>query len=323
MTQGVATHPAETLVGIFRSMARIRAIEEKLLAVIETEGFDGLWHPGIGHEGLQVGAVAALRKDDYLFISHRGLGSSVAKGLTLDAIFGDLLGRVTGSTRGKGAGTPHFNDPSIGLYGEGATLGSCFPLAAGAGVSIQLLKQDRVAMAFFGDGASARGTFHEAAIEASVWKLPVVYVCENNGWAISASHAAHSPTEFIADRAAAYGFPGVTVDGQDPMAVYQAAQEAVERARSGAGPSLIECLTLRWRGHWEGDSQRYRPSDNSEFDSRRARDPLEAIRERIPDERATAIEEEERAAVEAAYQRALAAPEPGLEVALSHVWGDS
>jgi TPP-dependent pyruvate/acetoin dehydrogenase alpha subunit len=309
------------VVDIYRDVARIRAAERFLEHYIETHGFGGFWHPGIGQEGLQAGSVHALRRQDYLFQAHRGLGYALTKGLSLESIFADLLGRTTGTTGGKGGGTVHFVDKELGILGQGGTLGSNFPLGVGAAMSAQLLGEDRVVAIFFGDGAAARGTLYEAALEAGVWKLPVVFVCENNGWAISASFDRHSPTKQVADRAAAFGFPGVVVDGQDAIAVYEATAEAVERARSGGGPTLIEAMTLRIKGHYEGDRQRYRGNDEQEgVDPLRARDPVTVLQERMAPSEWGPLDEAAKAEVEAAFAAALAAPEAGPEVAFEHVW---
>jgi pyruvate dehydrogenase E1 component alpha subunit len=308
---------------IYRDVSRIRAAERFLEDYIATNGFGGFWHPGIGQEGLQAGAVHALRREDYLFQAHRGLGYALTKGLPLEMIFADLLGRTTGPTGGKGGGTVHFVDKELGILGQGGTIGSNFPLGVGAALSVQLLGEDRVVAIFFGDGAAARGTLYEAAIEAGVWKLPVVFICENNGWAISASFSRHSPTPNVADRAAAFGFPGVVVDGQDAIAVHAAMTEAVERARSGGGPTLIEAMTLRIKGHYEGDRQRYRGSDEQEgLDPARARDPVDVLRARIDPSEWEPIDAAARAEVEAAFAAALAAPEAGPEVAFEHVWAE-
>jgi TPP-dependent pyruvate/acetoin dehydrogenase alpha subunit len=319
MTAPAETIPAELVLDLYRTISRIRACELRIREQVETEGFGGFWHPGIGQEGLQAGAVANLRPDDYLFYAHRGLGYVVAKGMSLDKIFGDLFGRTTGSTGGKGAGTVHFVDRELGILGQGGTLGSNFVLAVGVGVSIQLLKQDRVCMVFFGDGASARGTFYEAGIEAAVWKLPIVFVCENNGWAVSASFRDHSPTEHVSDRAAAFAIPAQVVDGQDALAVYGAVHEAVRRARSGEGPSLVEAMTLRIRGHYEGDRQRYR-DEAAPDDEFRSRDPLEVLRARLDGVDTGAIDEEERRAVHEAFDRALAAPRPDPSIVYRDLW---
>ena len=303
---------------LYAMVARIRAAELRLQQHITDHGFGGFWHPGLGQEGVHAGAVAPLRTDDYLFYAHRGLGCALAKGMALEALFGDLFGRTTGSTGGKGAGTVHFVDPDVGVLGQGGTVGSNFPLGAGAAISAGLLGTDRVTAVFFGDGAASRGTFHEAALQASVWKLPVLWICENNGWAISAPFHDQSPTENIADRAAAYGMPGVVVDGQDALAVHGAVAAGVDRARRGEGPTLIECKTLRIRGHYEGDRQRYRDdlTDIVEI----PRDPLTLLREHLDADVADALDQAARDEVEAAFEAALAAPRPDRDIIYKDVW---
>jgi acetoin:2,6-dichlorophenolindophenol oxidoreductase subunit alpha len=303
---------------LYRTVAVIRATELRLQQHIAEHGFGGFWHPGIGQEGLQAGAVAALRKDDQLFYAHRGLGYALAKGMELSALLGDLFGRVTGSTGGKGGGTVHFVDPERGVLGQGGTLGSSFPLGAGAAISSQLLGNGRVTAVFFGDGAAARGTFHEAALQAAVWKLPLVWVCENNGWALSAPITEQSPTENIADRAAAYGVPGVVVDGQDALAVHRAVAEAVERARAGEGPTLIEAKTLRIRGHYEGDRQQYRTDLTEGVEI--PRDPLDLLREHVPAELADALDDEARAYVDEVFEATMAAPRADPSIVFRDVW---
>jgi pyruvate dehydrogenase E1 component alpha subunit len=303
---------------LYAMTARIRAVELRLHQHINEHGFGGFWHPGLGQEGLQAGAVDPLRREDYLFYAHRGLGYALAKGMPLEALLGDLFGRTSGSTRGKGGGTVHFADPELGVLGQGGTLGSNFPMGAGAALSTKLLGLDRVTAIFFGEGASARGTFHEAALQASVWKLPLVWICENNGWALSAPFAEQSPTENVADRAAAYGVPGVVVDGQDALAVRKVVAEAVERARAGSGPTLIEAKTLRIRGHYEGDRQTYRDDLTDGLDI--PRDPLELLRRQIDPAVAKKLDDEARTEVEQALERTLAAPKPEPQVIFEDVW---
>lgn len=303
---------------IYRQVVTIRFAELRIRSHVEEVGFGGFWHPGIGQEGLQVGAVAAMGPDDYLYYAHRGLGYAFAKGMALEALFGDLLGRSTGSTRGKGGGTVHFADADKHVMGQGGTLGSSFVMGAGTAAASQLLGDGRVTMVFFGDGAAGRGTWHEAALQASVWKLPVVWVCENNGWALSARFEDQSPTEHIADRASAYGMPGVVVDGQDAMAVLDATREAVERARRGQGPTLIEAKTLRIRGHYEGDRQPYR-SDQVKGDEI-PNDPVHRLGEAIPDDVRHTIDAESRQAVDEAFDAALAAPRADSSVIFEDVW---
>jgi pyruvate dehydrogenase E1 component alpha subunit len=304
---------------IYRDVAIIRATELRLREHIAEHGFGGFWHPGIGQEGLQAGAVAALRDDDQLFYAHRGLGYALAKGMPLAALLGDLFGRVTGSTGGKGGGTVHFVDPERGVLGQGGTLGSNFVLGAGAAISAQLQHSDRVVAVFFGDGAASRGTFHEAALQASAWKLPVVWICENNGWALSAPITEHSPTPDIADRASAYGMPGAVVDGQDALAVHRETAAAVARARAGEGPTLIEAKTLRIRGHYEGDRQPYRTDldpDGPEI----PRDPVLLLREVVPEAVADRLDAEARAHVDEVFAATMAAPRADPSIVTEGVW---
>ncbi|MBK5220859.1 MAG: thiamine pyrophosphate-dependent dehydrogenase E1 component subunit alpha [Thermoleophilia bacterium] len=307
-----------TELDLYREVARIRALELLLNRYISEHGFGGFWHPGLGQEGIQAGAVAALRNDDYLFYAHRGLGYALAKGMSPVTLLADLFGKTGGSVGGKGGGTVHFVDPERGVLGQGGTVGSSFVLGAGAGISAQMLGTDRVVAIFFGDGSSARGTWHEAALTASVWKLPLVWVCENNGWAISVPIGEQSPTENIADRAAAYGVPGVIVDGQDTLAVQAAMTEAVARARAGEGPTLIEAKTLRVRGHFEGDKQSYREDVVDGLDV--PRDPLKLLREQVPAEDADRLEVEAKAEAEAALEEVLAMPTGDASVITEGVW---
>jgi pyruvate dehydrogenase E1 component alpha subunit len=314
----VADPRAAAALELYGMVARIRAAELRLHQHINEHGFGGFWHPGLGQEGLQAGAVSRLRDDDYLFYAHRGLGYALAKGMPLTALLGDLFGRTTGSTGGKGGGTVHFADLDHGVMGQGGTLGSNFVLGAGAATSIQLLETDQVVAVFFGDGAAARGTWHEAALQASVWKLPIVWVCENNGWAISASFESQSPTPNVADRASAYGVPGVIVDGQDALAVAEAMGQAVARARAGDGPTLIEAKTLRIRGHYEGDRQQYRDDLTDGLDV--PRDPLALLREHLDPAEADALDQRARDEVEAALESTLAAPRPAPSIIFEDVW---
>lgn len=306
---------------IYGTVAVIRAVELRLRSHIAEHGFGGFWHPGIGQEGLQVGAVEALRDADQLFYAHRGLGYALAKGMPLEALLGDLFARITGSTGGKGGGTVHFVDPARGVLGQGGTLGSNFVLGAGAAISAQLQGADRVIAVFFGDGAASRGTFHEAALQASAWKLPVVWICENNGWALSAPITEQSPTPDIADRAAAYGMPGVVVDGQDALAVHSVVAEAVARARRGEGPTLVEAKTLRIRGHYEGDQQPYRDDLDAEGPEI-PRDPVVLLREVVPAEVADRLDAEASAHVDEVFAATLAAPRADPSIVLDGVWSE-
>ena len=303
---------------LYRTVARIRAAELVLQRHITEHGFGGFWHPGLGQEGVQAGAVAALRTDDYMFIAHRGLGYALAKGMSLESLFGDLFARTVGSTGGKGGGTVHFVDPERGVLGQGGAIGSSFVLGAGAAISGQMLGTDRVCAIFFGDGASSRGTWHESALQASVWRLPIVWICENNGWAVSARFSEQSPTENIADRASAYGVPGVIVDGQDAIAVFGAVSEAVDRARTGHGPTLIEAKTMRIRGHYEGDRQKYR--DDLLVGDDIPRDPIGILREHVPASVADQLDEEARQEADSVLTSVLEAPRADPSIIYKDVW---
>ena len=263
----------------YEVMRKSRAFEERLFGFIQEGRLSGFYHPGAGHEAAQVGAVLALEPDDYMVYNHRGCAHLIAKGVPLASIFGDLLGTMAGSTRGKGAGIVHVADPALGVLGQSGTLGGCFPVAAGAGISAKYRSSRQVVLCLFGDGTANRGTFHEAVNVMALWGLPVVLLCENNRRAVSMSFERSTLVSSIADRAAAYGIPGVRVDGLDPEAVYQAVASAARLAREDGGPTLIEATVVRMRGHFEGDSQSYRSPE--ELEAERLLDPVPAYRKRI------------------------------------------
>lgn len=274
--------------------------EVGLFRLIEQGLVSGIYHSGRGHEGTEVGAVMALRDDDYLFYDHRGCAHIIAKGIDLAALYGDFLGNCRGSTRGLGAGIVHACDPSRGIMGQSGTLGRGQILAAGAALSAYLRDSDQVAMHFFGDGAANLGTFHEAANVAGAWKLPLIFVVQNNGWAVSVPISYSTAGGGFARRADAYGMLGILVDGSDAFTVYEAAREAVARARRGEGPTIIEAKVTRMRGHFEGDAERYRPSKQEREDA--AADPILIARSKLISE---GIAESELAALEADMQRLL------------------
>jgi pyruvate dehydrogenase E1 component alpha subunit len=272
----------EQLVEMYRRMVRIRYFEEQVVELVARGEMPGAAHTSIGEEGTVVGACMALRIDDYMVGTHRSHGHPIGKGADLKRLVAELLGKRTGVNRGKG-GSMHLADFSVGSVGETSIVGSGLPVAAGAALGAQVLGQDRVALCFFGDGASNEGAFHEALNLAAVWDLPAVFVCENNGYAVSMPATRSVSVNDIADRARAYDIPGVSVDGQDPIAVYEAVHEAVERARSGNGPSLVEAKTYRYREHAEGfgGGAPYRTQD--ELESWRKRDPVPTLRARLVD----------------------------------------
>jgi len=270
----------QRLLGFYEGILRCMLWEQGLLDMHAEGRISGFYHAGRGQEGVQVGAISALAPQDYLLYAHRGCGYMVARGMPMEVLYSDFLGNVEGSTRGIGAGIVHIAWPALGILGQSGTLGGSFTLAVGAALSSRIREDKQVTLCFFGDGTSNRGTFHEAANAAGVWKLPIVWLCENNGLAVSTTIQESCAVGSIALRAAGYGMPGVVVDGQDPVAVYEAARAAIERARDGGGPTLIEAMTCRFRGHYEGDSQEYR--DRVELEKlRKERDPLDVVIARI------------------------------------------
>ena len=311
----------------YRMMTRIVLWEQKLLWLIDNGEVSGFYHSGRGQEAIPVGACAALRPDDYMLYAHRGVGYLIAKGLPMHKLFGDFLGTIGGTTRGLGAGIVHIAWPPLGILGQGGTVGSSFPLAAGAGLSAKYRGSDQVTLVFFGEGTSNRGTFHEAANAASVWKLPIVWLCENNGYGAMVNAQQSTSVEDIAVRASAYGMPGVIVDGQDPVAVHEAVEEAVARARTGGGPTLIEAKTHRFRGHYEGDPQTYRP--DGELAAIKQYDPLVLLADRImaagvaDADQLGSISAEEGQAVDEALRVAKLDPMPGPERVMQYVYADA
>ena len=269
----------ETHQSLYTQMLRVATWEQRLLRMIEEGLTSGFYHAGRGQEATAVGATLALRRSDYLLYDHRGMGHAIAKGVPIDRLFSDFLGFREGTTGGLGAGIVHIAWPDCGVLGQSGTLGGSFPIAAGAGLSAKYRGSDQVVLCFFGDGASNRGTFHESANVAALWKLPVIWLCENNGYAVSVPASASISVAQVSQRALAYDMPGTTVDGMDPVAVHEAVVEAVDRARSGNGPSLIEAMTYRFRGHYEGDPQTYRTAE--ERADWEARDPLVVFPKRL------------------------------------------
>ncbi len=250
----------KTSVEIFRTMVKIRRFDETVIQLYADGEIPGFMHLYIGEEAVAAGVCAALNKSDYITSTHRGHGHCIAKGGRPDYMMAELFGRKTGYCKGKG-GSMHIADLDIGILGANGIVSGGIPTAVGAAVGIQYQDDDRVAVSFFGDGATNVGQFHEACNLASIWELPVIFVCENNLFAQTTPRTEHQKIKDVAARASAYDMPAVTVDGNDVIEVYQASKEAVKRARDGGGPTFIECKTYRWRGHWEGDPQPYRTQD--------------------------------------------------------------
>ncbi len=251
------------LLQMYRWMVLDRKFEERTFELLKLGKLVGFHHPNIGQEAVDVGTCYGLRRDDTIMPTHRGKGKYLLKGVDIKIMMAGMFGRRNGSGKGRGPAS-HSGDNAIGLLAGTGLIGSGIPISTGASLAMKLRKMDSVALHFFGDGASNRGDFHEALNIAGVMKLPIVYVCDNNGYAMSVPQACAMAISDIAIRAAGYGFPGVVVDGNDLLAVYEATREAISRARRGDGPTLIECKTYRWMGHSINDPAVYRSAEEVE-----------------------------------------------------------
>lgn len=313
----------EKLIDMYRTMVRIRRFEERAAGEFADGNIPGSVHSYIGEEAVATGAIAHLRTDDYILSTHRGHGHLIAKGGKTDRMMAELFAKKTGYCLGKG-GSMHIADLDIGMLGAAGIVGSGIPIATGAGLSAKMRGTDQVTICFFGDGASNIGRFHEGINLGAVWKLPVIYICENNLWAVSVSASCSSAIPNIADRAIGYGIPGIVVDGMDVMAVYEAAGEAVARARRGEGPTFIEAKTYRFRGHFEGDSGTYRPKE--EIEEWLKRDPLKSFKEKLlemkllTEKKAEEIDQEMLAEIDQAVKFAQESPFPEPEETLENVY---
>jgi len=313
----------EKLTEMFRTMVRIRRFEERVSREFADGNIPGSVHLYIGEEAVATGAIAHLKKEDYIMSTHRGHGHLIAKGGETDKMMAELFAKKTGYCLGKG-GSMHIANLDIGILGAAGIVGSGIPIATGAALSAQMRGTDQVTLCFFGDGASNIGRFHEGINMASVWHLPVVFICENNLWAVSMPTSSSLNIPNVADRAVGYGIPGVVVDGMDVMAVYEAAGEAVNRARKGQGPTLIEAKTYRFRGHFEGDSGTYRPKE--EIDRWMQRDPISNYKAKLletkvlTEKQSEDIDKEALAEMEAAMKFAQDSPFPELEETLENVY---
>ena len=304
---------AAQLVDMLRMMLRIRQFEQRALELYREGIMRGTTHPYIGMEAVAVGTCAALRPSDRITSTHRGHGHCLAKGGDPRLMMAELLGRAAGYCKGKG-GSMHIADVEAGILGANGIVGGGMGLATGAALATKLAGRDEVAICFFGDGALNQGIFHEAANMAAIWRLPVVYVCENNQYAMSARADRFTSVPDPSVRADAYGFPGLSCDGMDALAVYRAAGGAVARARAGGGPSMVVCVTYRYLGHHVGDPLNYR--DKAEVEAWRAKDPIERMRAVLIERRiltaadADAVHAEVEREIDDAVAFAKASPEP-------------
>jgi acetoin:2,6-dichlorophenolindophenol oxidoreductase subunit alpha len=314
----------DTSAEIYRRMFRSRSFELAAIEKMKTGQIPGALHTSVGQEASIVGSCMALREDDYMVGNHRSHGHPIGKGARTDRLFAELMGKATGINAGMG-GSMHLSDFSVGSLGETSIVGSGLPVATGAALGSKMQGNDKVTLCFFGDGASNEGTFHESLNLAAVWQLPVVFLCENNGYGELSAASLMVSVPDVSMRAAGYGLPGVTVDGQDVIAVYEAVSEAVARARRGDGPSLVETKTYRFHDHAFGlPSVPYR--DQAEIDQWRRRDPVELFRARLIAEfglgesDVAGLEDEVGAEIAAAVAFAESSPYPGLDAAFEHVY---
>ncbi len=316
--------PVDKLSWVYATMCRIRRFEERLLEETVKGNAMGVAHTSDGEEAGPTGICAHLTDKDWISSTHRGHGHCIAKGLETDKMFAEIFGRATGMCKGKG-GSMHIADFSKGMLGANAIVGAGIPLAVGAALTAKYRNSDAVAVAFFGDGASNQGVFHESLNLAAIWKLPVVFACENNHYAQATSVEYAVAIENIADRAASYSIPGVVIDGMDVFAVYEAAGEAIARARSGEGPTLLELKTYRYHGHYHADDPHTYRLEEEEKEWR-DRDPIPHFEKQVLDrelmaqEELASIRDSIEKEIEAAVEFALASPLPSLDELTSDVY---
>jgi pyruvate dehydrogenase E1 component alpha subunit len=313
----------EKSIDMYRGMLRIRYFEDRVKDLFAGGEIPGFVHLYLGEEAVAVGACSALEVDDYITSTHRGHGHILAKGGEMKYMMAELFGKATGYNKGKG-GSMHIAWPKLGILGANGIVGAGIPIATGAALSAKYRKSGQVAICFFGDGAASEGTFHESVNIASAFHLPVVYVCENNLYGVGTRQSDVRNIDNIADRAVGYGIPGLIVDGNDVMAVYESVSEAVKRARKGEGPSLIECMTYRWRTHFEGEPDTYRPPE--EVKAWLKREPIEPYKRKLIDQgvlneaEAEQIEKDVLHELEEAVAFARESPLPDPETALTGLW---
>lgn len=306
---------------LYRRLMTVRRFEEKVDEFFRQGKVTGAVHTSVGQEAVAVGVAEALKKNDLVIATHRGHGHCLMRGAELKPMMAELFGKATGLCQGKG-GSMHIVDVKKGMLGAMGIVGAGMPIATGVGVAIKMQKTGQVCACFFGDNASNGGPFHESLNVSALWKLPVVFVCENNLYGLTVSVKKSTSVPDIAVRAKGYNMPGVAVDGMDVLAVYKAAKEAVDRARSGEGPSLLECKTYRFLGHSRGDPPFGPYRTKEELESWKKRDPrLLLIKQGgLSTEEVDRIDQEVSEAMEAAVRYAEESPLPDVRTALEHVY---
>ena len=316
----------EQLSSFYETMYRMRRFEEEIFEFYKKGMMAGLAHLYMGEEAVATGVCAALKEDDYIGSTHRGHGHLVARGADINKMMAEILGKETGYSKGKG-GSMHIMALDKGILGANGIVGGEIPIATGAAYAAKYRGTDQVAVSFFGDGASNEGTFHESINMASAWELPIIYVLENNLYGISVDTRDVTNVTNLADRAFGYGIPGVVVDGMDVIAVYEAAKEAIERARKGEGPTLIECKTYRWQGHHVGDPATYRsrrnPNEKAEWMSKC---PVTCLKEELikkkvlTEDQVAEIENAVEAEIQEAVKFAAESPYPDVSEAFTDIF---
>lgn len=313
------------MVDMYKTMKNIREFETKAVDLFADGSISGFVHLYIGEEAIATGVCANLEESDYITSTHRGHGHIIAKGGNLNYMMAELFGKETGYCKGKG-GSMHIADADKGILGANGIVGAGHNISVGAGLSAKYRGTDQVCICFFGDGSTNQGTFHESLNLASVWKLPVVFVCENNLYGISMHQANHQAIQDVADRAVAYNMPGIVVDGNDVFAVYEAANEAIKRARNGEGPTLVECKTYRHRGHFEGDPGLYKPDE--EMEEWMEKDPIPRMvnylleNDIVSKEEIEEIDKEIDKDIEEAVKFAEDSPIPSIESIVEDIYTD-
>jgi len=316
--------PRETI-ELLRRMWLIRAFEEKVSALYAERQIVGLLHLGIGQEAVAVGALSLLHDDDYVYGGHRSHGHAIAKGADINKLMAEIAGRATGYCGGKG-GSMHIVAKECGFITATGVVGGTIPLALGAAFAAKERGKSQIAAVFFGDGAGQSGPFHESLNIASLWQLPVIFICENNGYAEFTPLSAHTKIERLAQHAKTYGIPAQTVDGNDLFAVRSAMTKAVDKCRAGKGPIFVECLTQRMRGHYEGDPAKYR--ELSQLAEWQKKDPIARVvrvlksKKALTDKELAAMESEAQALAEKAAEFSLSSPWPANVQVASQVTSD-
>ncbi len=311
-------------IGLYRLMFKIRVFEQQCVALSHKELIRGPLHSYLGEEAIAAGSISVLEKGDYITSTHRGHGHCIARGADLGRMFAELMGKETGYCRGRG-GSMHIADVELGILGANGIVGAGIPIAVGAGLAAKYKSAKKVVLCFFGDGAINTGAFHESVNLAAAWKLPVVFICENNQYAITMPINKACVLHSVADRAKGYGIPGICLDGNDVLAVRAETAEAVAQARKGEGPRFLECQTYRWLGHHLADDGKYRPEEEVRY-WKEQRDPIKIFGDRIVKERVLTkagihqIEEEVETEIQSAIQHATDAEPATAEMLLEDIF---